>query len=758
MPGNKCSNCVAFNSECTHDLSQSKEKRESRRKRHNNDPAAEKTSAGEPAPVEQTIKNIVDGLLCQTPPYQVPKDHEALLKLLLEVARYARSLERELDACRDRTSPSSSDQAHTLPSEQRGSSSVSPKAEEQDEEDVTGVVIDLQKLPAHLRRITTDTSNNRFFGTNSSVLFVQAAIEAARENDSSDSIPRLTRPEYWAPQPWETYPEASVIQSFPPDDLLWDLVDIYFTQINIFWFVLHRPTFEKSIRDGLHLRDHRFGATVLAVCAVASRNSPDKRVLLLGTRYETSAGWEWFRQIPRPFSSPLVGTASLYELQLCCLYLMYQQMGSDVESCWLLSGIGILHAQDIGAHRGPNQDHPFALRELTNRCVHYLSIYDAICSACYGRPRVACRFNLTLPTLCDDEYWEHPDPEKAFKQPAGTPCRVAYLAAYINLIEIFSLSWRDKGQYADYTGKKYLDADTVAELDSRLNKWAEEIPEHLLWNPYMEDDVFFEQSVALYASFYHVQILVHRPSIPTRRRPSSTIFKPLAICANAARSSSHVVDVKLRRGAFISYHTLKSAFDSAVALVLNISGGARSGLSIGTDRELVDVYKCMALVRQAERRWQNAGRCYDMLCELLAGSKLPLPPVEPPSTQWIDNPRGVKHASGIPDFEGRTEDPESYPEDLFYLPMVVEDLGRLPIYGSIESSEMDILDRITPIDILDGSADPLSSGMDFPVSSTEMNLNPYLQCWEPYYSGVDELTQILQTTPSEDLPDRKSVV
>jgi hypothetical protein len=118
---------------------------------------------------------------------------------------------------------------------------------------------------------------------------------------------------------WEVHPEPFVPQMFPPADLLRDLVDIYFTEINIFSFILHRPTFEKSIAGGLHLRNQEFGAVVLAVCALASKNSSDKRVLLPGTEGELSAGYEWFRQIRRPFSGPVVKTTSLYELQLCCV-------------------------------------------------------------------------------------------------------------------------------------------------------------------------------------------------------------------------------------------------------------------------------------------------------------------------------------------------------------------------------------------------------------------------------------------------------
>lgn len=46
----------------------------------------------------------------------------------------------------------------------------------------------------------------------------------------------------------------------------------------------------------------------------------------------------------------------------------------------------------------------------------------------------------------------------------------------------------------------------------------------------------------------------------------------------------------------------KAVFDSAIVLLLNISGATRSGLALDVDRELLDVYKCMTLLRQMELR------------------------------------------------------------------------------------------------------------------------------------------------------------
>src|ERR1700722_7831357 len=83
----------------------------------------------------------------------------------------------------------------------------------------------------------------------------------------------------------------------------------------------------------------------------------------------------------------------------------------------------------------------------------------------------------------------------------------------------------------------YFVADVFASMPRELVRW----------DPNRENEVFFSQSVALYASYYHLQILIHRPFIPLPRNPSPLSFPSLAICTNAARSCSHVVDIHRKR-------------------------------------------------------------------------------------------------------------------------------------------------------------------------------------------------------------------
>ena len=44
--------------------------------------------------------------------------------------------------------------------------------------------------------------------------------------------------------------------------------------------------------------------------------------------------------------------------------------------------------------------------------------------------------DVDLPIDCDDEYWIHPDPEQAFKQPEGKPSKVAFFNCMLGLFQI----------------------------------------------------------------------------------------------------------------------------------------------------------------------------------------------------------------------------------------------------------------------------------------------------------------------------------
>lgn len=91
-------------------------------------------------------------------------------------------------------------------------------------------------------------------------------------------------------------------------------IDLFFSEVNVFFPLLHRPTFERDLASGLQERDHYFGATVILVCCVGSQYSDDPRVLLDGSDDPHSSGWKWFTQLQMTRRS-LLEPPSVYDLQ-----------------------------------------------------------------------------------------------------------------------------------------------------------------------------------------------------------------------------------------------------------------------------------------------------------------------------------------------------------------------------------------------------------------------------------------------------------
>jgi hypothetical protein len=100
------------------------------------------------------------------------------------------------------------------------------------------------------------------------------------------------------------------------------LVDAYFEKCNLYLPLLHRPSFDKAVADGLHTREEGFGSIVLLVCALGSRFSNDPRVILAGSNSQHSAGWEWFRQV-QWIRRSLLSPPRLYDLQVAFVSAIY---------------------------------------------------------------------------------------------------------------------------------------------------------------------------------------------------------------------------------------------------------------------------------------------------------------------------------------------------------------------------------------------------------------------------------------------------
>ncbi|KAF9446214.1 hypothetical protein P691DRAFT_733649 [Macrolepiota fuliginosa MF-IS2] len=689
MPGNKCSNCIQYGLECTH---------------------------REVTKTLGSAKGYVESLEARL------EKMDKLLSRLLPGIDLSQEVDRLLEEA-DMPDPLS-------------------RNDGDENEDGT------KRLAARFAKLGLNPQQNRFFGKSSSLQLVQTALDMKSQYDgkqdrSGRSVAAVSellnrkRLEFWEIPPWVSYnPETEDTSRqyvFPPKDLIASLVTQYFTQINPFLPLLHRSTFEKGIDNGLHLTDSHFGATVLLVCALGSRYSDDSRVFVEGSESTRSAGWKWFEQV-RVLRASFFKRTSLHELQAYALFVLFSQSSETPQGCWSQVGMALRLAQEVGAHRRRSQTNgtPTAEDELWKRAFWVLVSIDRLSSSFSGRP---CGlqdedFDLDLPIECDDEYWEQSDPNDSFKQPEGKPSSIAFFNCYLSLMDILAYAMR--AIYAIKQPKSLFgrviqpsEQQIIVELDSAMNNWMDSVPQHLRWNPLATDNqLFLKQSAALYATYYHIQIFIHRPFIPSLQDRTPVTFPSLAICTNAARSCCHVLESYSRISYLPLPHLQITAFTAAVILLLNIWSGKRTGFAPNPKREMEDVQRCMNMLKSCEKRWSSAGRYWDILKELAyAGdvtiNESPLPSrarsasrkrrrtvsnesMHPPSssatgtnestlniTTSVTTPSSPIISSPIspygPPHPPQLPDARAPPN--FSLPMYSTELGRLPVYGQFNFSD-----------------------------------------------------------------------
>lgn len=133
----------------------------------------------------------------------------------------------------------------------------------------------------------------------------------------------------------------------------------------------------------------------------------------------------------------------------------------------------------------------------------------------------------------------------------------------------------------------------------------------------MEDTTFFVQSAVLRVTYHYVQITIHRPFIPvlTGNNSSPLAFPSLAICTNAARSVSHIMEAWMKRDIDITPLLYIIAFQAGTILLISIWGVKKNKLNVDVSSQTADVQKCIKILQRAEKRY--AGDCSTSITFLL---------------------------------------------------------------------------------------------------------------------------------------------
>ncbi|KAF9501879.1 hypothetical protein BDN71DRAFT_1379281 [Pleurotus eryngii] len=776
MPGNRCSHCIAFNSDCTHNLS----------KKRNSEPS---TPARSYAKIIRNNPRLAHHLSYFR---YVESLEQRVKKLEHMLQKVAPTLSRTSDVNRIFAEPSESVMITACGTDAMlGAMSFSPASTSHnspvnvttdDADDVHALADELKDL--HI------LPDSRFFGKSSSFVLLRTAIGVKQEY--AESAPSLStedfnkQPEYWRPPPvsLEQLDKLPPIQfQFPERDLLDALVDKYFVIINLVIPLLHKPTFEAQLAAKLHTRDQWFGSVVLAICAVASRYLDDPRCLDDGDPTALSAGWKWFSQI-RTMRQSFVEAPSLYELQFYSLATLYYQGTSNPQACWIMVGLGLRYAQEVGAHRKTSRVvKPTLQDELWKRAFWVLVIMDKLVSAFVGRPCALHEedYDVGYPLEVDDEYWSNPDPELAFKQPPGKMSKITTFNLLLKLGEILAVALRvlySANKSKLWTGLMGPNWEyrMVAELDSELNGWLDSVPDNLRWNPRCEDRDTCALSANLFCTYYYTQILVHRPFISGSLQASGLSFPSLAICVNAARSCAHLLDAYISLGFPTATPTCQMvAFTSGIILLINIWGAKKSRISFRTDKEMADVRKLMRVLQTHGTRWRVSSKLWDILNTLASMEGFPLPELNirsnkraPPS----DDPSGsnaerdtnfavysdlLRHSpststlssAGSPsDLLATPSGIQQPPTDI--LPLTTDELGRLPVVSNYSQPW-------TSTNTSGFTGQPSLDSTSAPPSTQPQQTYQYSQKTPVGYSGPQQGSQYAPNTISGLLQSQEPV-
>ncbi|KIY71141.1 hypothetical protein CYLTODRAFT_419143 [Cylindrobasidium torrendii FP15055 ss-10] len=615
-PGLKCSNCANLGIECTHVAAMSR--------KNGGIPINLIATAVEDS---GSVKHQLSSILSHD--YTPPSDPKAVDTLLKSLAQYAKQLEGRLERAELRLSR----MCNTTPS----SSTTS------DPPDPANIGIPMGDLLLDAR--------SRRFGRSRDAKHIDAALNLKEQLDPTH---RFRRPEFWyAPEhPWEY---LQVVEPpglrFPSPDLLNELVAIFLRNLNRHVHLIHGPSFVRQIATGYHYVSHAFGSVVLAVCAIAARYSDDPRV---GNGHHK--GWNYYSQLKAVHTGQyLEADDFLFNLQLFPLMVLYAYSLLLPEQCWLLTGMGVRLAQAGNVHRKRTSDKPWTANdEMLKRAWWCLVILDTYVSSFDGRTRMTSfeEFDVDFPLEVDDEYWPGEplaEPQQPWRQPANTHSRVSGWVCHLKLLEIYSFGLTTiynirRAPLWDSIGCPAWNRNVVDVLDASVNKWLDNIPEHLRWDPHAPDPV----ALVLRCTYDWVIIQIHRPF---KKDLSST-----AACVTAARSLAHALAAYSK---VLPQFPLPTAFGwltfSSVVLLLNIARDKQSGKT-GSGRDVDDINKNMELLATNEGTWQVAGRYHDIIREvfdLLQGPVLDEAAIQrkdkrPRDPDGAPTPAGIVDASFFP--------------------------------------------------------------------------------------------------------------
>ncbi|TIC08225.1 hypothetical protein E3Q16_00155 [Wallemia mellicola] len=436
-----------------------------------------------------------------------------------------------------------------------------------------------------------------------------------RDDWSDEILPHLTKPEY-------------IHEDFGDESLMYELVDLYFTKVNVSMPLLHRERFLADIPK--RKLERGFGSVLIMVCALGSQHmrADDLRVLIPGKENILFLpGYRYYGIAKAKMIDPTMSIASLEDIQAFFLLQVYSQNGVYPKGGWIAHTNAMMLSQDIGLHRksfhGINNERQ---REARRRTIWCLFIIDVTNAAAFGKTQVLTERDIDMDFPSADRYGDvHPKNRLS----------VSYLVSLVQLYKLLSQILRSVYRLKENVNGDdiVMNISDIAALNSSLNKWLNELPVDLRIESCSNgDEEVYQLRSYLKIGFYMVQIYIYKSFLPDPRSFELSYFRitSLVICSNASKSiisiqKKLVLDRENINGTCYSDLLLSwSVFNATIVLILSFCE-SRKNRDINLD-DLEYIQLGIEILRKREARVLLCGRALDMLLQVIRTASLPLDP------------------------------------------------------------------------------------------------------------------------------------
>ncbi|KAG0343399.1 hypothetical protein BG005_002434, partial [Podila minutissima] len=426
---------------------------------------------------------------------------------------------------------------------------------------------------------------------------------------------------------WMFQKEAAIARlememPLPPRDLAEHLIDCYFSYVHPNLPIIHKPTFMRQYRNSDPSK--RPPAVLLhAMFAIASRFSTNPEIT---GRDPEAFGDEYFDRAKRlvDLEYELPRQSSIQALLLMVNYRFTSaKSGGRV---WVMLGMAIRMAQDLGMHRSSARWHlPPLETEIRKRLWWACYVMDRWASACLGRPVGIDDNDCDVDYPCSMEQdWADADGNpvspgqdvEQVKQKATLA--LTYFVETIKLAEIVGHILQRVYSAKTRGHDRTMVSSTIVELDNNLTKWLLSLPSELKYD-HKVDVKNLDRSVAnIHLSYYSVLILLHRPHMtPTALTKSklSESMPSLNICVSAANSITHLGE-RLAQDDCLRFAWSFTTYEVFTASLIHLTNSASLDIRLQTQARN-NLIRTIGFMKKLGQRWFNASKFSLILEDLM---------------------------------------------------------------------------------------------------------------------------------------------